>query len=309
MSVEANSGALIGTVNRQDRLSLLIRTGEPVVKRWIERVTAGTSIELPDGFYANFQEVIEQGCFLLVIGPHKSLYGGLALSEFGFNLTAWANRVLPEVRKLKGLLLPLSSGLAHGGLGKKEQAFFDLSAQSLDKRHLKPVLMTRSVDETKGEKYNMIQFTRNMRQGIQDGYRGIVVFPEGTVQSGRRNKNGERNGMQELQEGCIAFMSSLAGIKEGQEIAVIPVGMRGEEEVYDPAINRPHVRVIAAGLGLGSTDGTVRINVGEIIRSTDPRVSQFFANIKNADNAKALDNFFGRKIAELLPPEQRGFYA
>ncbi len=303
MSIE--KAGPIGRSLPQENLRYSIR--EKVVEAWLERVISGATVEYPAGFQDAYQKAIQDGKFPIIIGSHGSLSGAFGLARLAEDFTTWANNVLPQDQKTKGFLLPLAKTVANGGKGKDIQDYYEISKPRLEERHLIPVHLARTKDVENGEAWNFREFAINMHSGIQDGYRGIALFPEGTVESSRRDETGNRKGMQPLQKGVIAVMAEFAGIRRGCELTIIPVGIKGDERVFDPALNRPHLLTIPAGFFF--PEGIIQVTVGNIISSTDPEVSELFKDVKSPENKEELDSFFGRKIAELLPLNRRGVYS
>lgn len=280
---------------------------EKIVEGWLERITLGVKIEYPPEFQDAYQKAIKADKFPIIIANHGSLSGAFGLARLAEDFTTLANDVLPQDQQIKGFLLPLATTVANGSMGKDIQEFYEISKPIIEARRLIPVHITRTKDVKNGETWNFREFYSNMHNGIQNGYGGIALFPEGTVESSRRDKAGNRKGMQPLQEGVIATMAELAGIRKGHEIAIIAVGIKGDEKIFDPALNRPHLPIIPVGFFF--PEGIMKVTVGNITLSTDPEVSEFFKSIKDRKNKEQLNSFFGRKIAELLSQEQRGVYA
>lgn len=291
----------IGFINNiVDKMGPQLRTAA------IERLVSNPEIIYPLSFDQEYQSAIRNGYFPIVISSHQAHIDGVNISLLTKGLTRKANEILPDEQKTKGFLLPLATSLATGDQDPRLKTLYDDTKPVLNANNLYPVNLTRPKDIRRyGLSSNRDEFEMNMLIKIDQGYNGIVIFPEGSVQAGRRKENGQINGMQPFKEGSIRNVVSIAK-QRNEDILFIPVGISGGPAIFDQDNNKPTSKAFISMLPFASNG--IRINVGTPIKSDTQDLNDLI-NINNSETNKKLNDFFAFKVAALLPPQEQGVYA
>lgn len=305
-----------GTLNQKQRNESLpyrfaaSERGRRLIHTWVERINKLTDIKYPNRFEIEYLEAVREGCFPIIIANHDSHFSGVTLSLVAKKLTDLGNNVLYAEGRSNGFLMPTAASLATGHQDAGLKIMYEAVGPILDENHLRPVSMTRAKDVRRyGLQPNRKEYRYNMQKGIEiDGFKGIAIFPEGTVQAGRKNKQGKRFGMQPFKDGSI--MENITFAKEfASEVVFVPVAVSGGYKVLDPDKNfPPPLKALAAGLGFGNP-AIVKVNYGMPVRSSAEEVRQLILDAVNYEGRRKLDAFFGHTVASMLPPQERGVYA
>lgn len=266
---------------------------------WAENILAGTSVEYHPDFGDKYIRAIQEGYLPVPVATHQSHFDGVTLSLVTQDLTLAANSVLDKDHKLKGFMLPLANSLATGNQGTGMRLMYASMRPIIERKNLTPVLLTRRKDVYKyNMKSNLREYMEALAQGMTDGY-SIAIFPEGSVEAGRKAPDGAIKGMQPFSEGAIRSVLITAKIAN-KKVIFIPVGISGGYEVHNPNTKLPTKKALTAGFGLGNMN-LVSIKVGLPIKQED--LEQV---IQGSNNKEKLTNeFFAKKLEELLKPNGR----
>ncbi len=258
-------------------------------------------VVFPDDFtttYANKIHGETKEVVPVIVSSHTAHLDCLPLAGVAKTLTAMINRI--GERRLQGFIVPIAASMETGNQGSivKEGAerIGKITAQQYN---LQALSYARAKDK---EKYdipgNPQEFIRDLTGQARNGY-GVAVFPESTMQAGRTKKHKllgktERFGMQEFK-----YMEAIAIIirRTGKVPLYIPVGIDGGFRLESPDNNRPTLPYLGE-IFLTHPHHTklVSVRVGLPISHEE---------IGSAD----INDFLGKKVAALLPPEARGVYS
>lgn len=275
-----------------------------VIERWSESIATAIDVDYEPGFANQYVNAIKNNYFPVLVGNHDSQSNAIAIAKLAYIFTGVANDFLPQEKKLKGFLLPLAKSLDTGRQGLWPKIYYEATKPVLEKYNLKPVLTTTNNDyNNRGMDKNSNDFLKAMAQGIGDGYAAIAIFPEGTVEGGRKTQDRKRKGMQPFIDISLETCLMLAKRYKRQQSLIIPVGLEAGYEVHDPQTKRPHKEAVLAGFGIGNLK-IAKIHVGLPIKSDGPEIEELIIN-KTWDE---VNNVIGKAVAQLIPEEMRGIY-
>jgi 1-acyl-sn-glycerol-3-phosphate acyltransferase len=198
----------------------------------------------------------------------------------------------------KGFSMPLAESLLTGHQGWKLRAMYHYAEGPMERSDLLALPLVREKDSEKyGLPLDPKEYLRSLRRRVNAGYKGIVLFPEGTTEGGKSD-NGTLNGMQEFDEGAITGHMGRLKKYGGRKVMLIPVGITGGSEIVDSNVKSIPLSSLAK---IGDLR-LVRIMIGKVIREDDPELC-------SVSKPAEIDQFVGKRIAQLLPPQMRGVYA
>lgn len=271
----------------------------------IERLASKTEIIYPQGFNEEYRSAIRKGYFPIVISSHQGHIEVVTISFLTKHLVREANDILPQGQKTKGFLLPVATSLATGDQDPRLKLLYDSARSIMERNGLFSVNLTRPKDvRNYGLLPNKREFFMGMLMRIDQGYTGIVIFPEGTVQAGRRKNDGKIHGMQAFEEGSVRNMISLVQSRN-KNIIFIPVAISGGPDVFNQNTNVPSLKAFGA-LFPGVSNG-IKINVELPVKSDSEEISDLVKNDTIQGN-RQMNEFFAFRIASMLPNEERGVY-
>ncbi|MCL4354453.1 hypothetical protein M1349_03220 [Patescibacteria group bacterium] len=236
-----------------DRMDSQLRTAA------IERLISKTDVIYPQDFLQEYRTAMRTGCFPIVISNHQAHIDGVTISVLTKTLVRQANEILPDEQKTKGFLLPVATSLATGDQEVRLRVLYETTRPIIERNGLFPVNLTRPKDVRKyGLPPNKDEFIMNMLMRIDQGYEGIVIFPEGTVQAGRRKDDGKIHGMQAFKEGSIMNVISIAQSRN-KDIVFVPVAITGGPDIFNQNKNSPNLKAFGALLPGISSDIKIRV--------------------------------------------------
>lgn len=267
----------------------------PIIRHWTETIDKGTELEFAPDFDEKFAEAVENGCLIAFEANHISNYDAEALALVNHATMAGSNS--PETT------LPMAKSQFTGDQGFWNYVVYKASKPLLAKYHIKPIPTTTFNDiNSRNIDANPQEHAANMRNGTKSSTT-IAVLPEASVFGGKINpKTGKLNGMQTIDPKGLR-MSYLLAKRQGKPFAVIPVSIRGSNEVLNPDTKRPNKRALLAGLHYGDPH-IVDVYIGAPLRS-DKELAPYIEQ----HDWEGATNFVGKKIAKHLNEEQRGVYA
>lgn len=182
--------------------------------------------------------------------------------------------------------------------------------------HVVPVMRPKDKKEYyKGREEELARDTRLSVENIrglldtvsQDA--GAIIFPEGTIEGGRKDENGRRKGLQRVEEGnTLVPQLIIRANRQGREVVVLPVGMVNANNIVEA--DSPHATKKAKlALGVQKTLGKVGIKptVAKVIIG-EPFTTSDITNKGISLHDKALvTSEIMLRIAALLPFSARGY--
>lgn len=131
---------------------------------------------------------------------------------------------------------------------------------------------------------------------------GFMFFPEATTEGGMRDENGNRKGLQEVDNRMFSDLIEEA-VRLGRSISFLPAGIVDANKIIEPRKTKPTARTkfqfVKSKIGFRPS-ALARVNIGKVFELQD-------INLDTSD-FNSVNDFMMKKVAELLPEEMRGFY-
>ncbi len=273
------------------------------------RVAKTLEPEFADGFEDTFREAMKnKDTIPILISSHQGHPDGVTAAVLSKKLTGLANEVRDGKFPGFQLIIAASIRAGHQGLLLKEIAVQG-EKDYLPRYHLRFLDLVRKKDV---ERYNMrpntFPFIRGLINAIQAGH-GLILFPEASVESGRRIKSGpNKNRIKGMQRfNGVDFDLIIEAVRKNHKKALfIPVGSHGAFNIVDPDHKRPPLKTIAA-LAIPVSQRLMTVKVGQPINYAD--LVNDLQQQGQEVTSENIGNFLGHRVAELLPPHARGVYA
>lgn len=203
---------------------------------------------------------------------------------------------------LGGFIMPYAISASSGNQGNVIQSLFYTSNPWLVNHGVIPLPVIREKDKVKyGIKGQSSAALKKILKAPED-HLGVTIFPEGTVQGGRKDSNGNITGMVHAENGLGSILRYWLISKKS--FFVLPVGINGTFNIFDPNNLRPTPEAFKAlvrnMLFSGNPVKLAQVRVGQPITSED-----FTESFKTADD---ITTFIMQKVAGLLPGEAKGVY-
>lgn len=232
-----------------------------------------------------FRSAVEQRRLPIIVSNHQSIADGIALG----NITEGLG---------KPIRLPIADSIVKGVQGELIQALVRAYGPELQKRNLFMIpVVTERDRQTRGMRGQNKEMFDLLLKSPEEGY-GFAIFPEQTVEGGRKGEDETINGMQYLERdrNLVAFMKKW--IKQGFRLVVLPVGIDRGYTTLDPDEKTiKAVSVEAAEMILGYRElvpmASVTVGAPVEIDTVEPQLT---------------DHHFMRMIAPLVSEEARGAY-
>lgn len=289
-----------------------IQRAGPLIRTAVEKGIIATSVEYPSGFNIIVKNAMsernEKGkskYSIFIVLRHHSHPDGFIVARLTLDLKAIANSVLPNDEQTAGFFMPLAQSLEDGQQDRPMMKVYHEIKPTMRSFGLVPTPIVREKDKDSYEMKQDIEQEARMRSVVKQGYNGIVLFPEGTTTSGKTNVDGQVNGMVDFELNAIKKSYLFLKRNTGRESLFIPAATFGGREILNPdnkwvsplrlftllVSPYPHLTDIRVGMPIRSDEG----DLAELLRGRD---------------RKALNDFFGHTIAQLLPNKiERGVYA
>lgn len=293
--------------------------GRDVYSRFQEYVLTDSPVWYPPDFAERVGRY--KDAFPIYVAVHKGHAAGIFDAEVAHHTRGVFNNTLAPDKQIIGSLLIVANTLDTSqpeeivGYWRRAQPILDrLGVESLRVHRDKDV--DQNCEECKAEKETNIRVQNaQLLSKISQG-RAPILLVEGTVESGRRKKDGKRgeiNGMVNVQRRSISWIAAPVR-KIRREPVFIPIGTTGENRIYDPQTKRvpftTKLNAIARSLPGGSEriphimQGVVGypISYSEIVAAIETRTDD------RKRVPELLDLTIGEILARLVPPHERGVY-
>lgn len=211
-----------------------IKQIEWILDRCEKKLIEPANIEFPEAFKTIFMEAMKYPNIIpFMYSNHYDLANGLAMAAMSKILTGFANKVRAPNRPFERFLMPVARSLSNGNQGSFMQEIIGRAGADLflTKYNLSTAECTTKNDRIKrntngDNKIFMLHVARIAR----DDNGGIALFPEASVEGGRRIKEGQyrgqRKGLQEFESNITEIIELIMG-RFGKEILYIPLGLFG----------------------------------------------------------------------------------
>jgi hypothetical protein len=282
-----------------------------------ENVLLETPRDHPPDFEEKVQGLIREGRYWpVILGTHKSHPAGFPLIEEADYLAQICNPLLPSESQIKGSLLLIANTMHGGqsddiveGLKHTEAIFRKYQAEPFpvlrkkDAKHFTP-------DEKREYQKRLFAKLGNIVKAGQVP----IVLPEATVESGRQKPGGapgQIKGMVYLEPGSVALLAQMIR-RQKKEPLFFFVGTTGENKIYDPITEK--VALSAKMTAIVRATDLGRRFVPPIMSSVvDYPVSYSQLQETYGSDGKlstdVLEWVCGERLAQLLPPHERGVFS
>lgn len=291
------------------------RNGNPfqsLIRHWGENIGGATKIEYEEGAQAALIQGFRNGYVLeLAGGPHTGLFDGIIAPYVSAPIVRVANEHLPRDQRLETLLEPFSQSIPEGKRGFLVTQGYYAFEEPMLRHNLTPVFTTTDHDKQNGEQTQRQDYWTSLEEALSDGHHGIFIFPEGTIDAGRRDpKTGQKRGLRGLDSRIKtdAFTSYPDEIRKatGRETMIVPFGIsglkdssRGANEVFNPDNSRPSIKSVLAGLAVPGFDPRLlKVRIGVPVFTDDPKISEML-NDRSREGRATIRRFFAGEIERL----------
>src|SRR3972149_6602521 len=280
---------------------------------YAENAVTSSRIEYHPDYEDDLVDAVKDNYTLAYIGSHTAWGDILGLAYISREGIGLANEHLPKEKQIKGAVAAFAETInpKKKKQGKTLNRMLQAVLPLLNRYMTYPVYTVTANDRLKrGEQKNGRGFIADMLAMMRDGYSVIDVLPEGSVDGGRKDANGNRKGMQLFQEDSIGSIITLSKRLNKSGVLFIPVGIEGGWKSNDPTTK---LKLFSGYEGLKSglmltTDvrkmDVLSLNIGKPIRTNDPEI----AELVETRDWPELDNRMGFAIAQLITPQMRGVY-
>lgn len=297
-----------------EREAWIQRSG-PLIRYAVEKGIIGTQIEQPAEFNEVYMQAIRDGLTPFIVARHESHPDGLIIARLTLDLSAKTSAIDPN---FKGFFMPLAQSLEEGQQDMPLMRIYQEIKPTLKKFGLVPAPIVREKDKKEYEMQTDKDEQERMRKLLSEGFKGAMLFPEGTTTGGKTfheeeepngeivivdNVDGQVNGMVPFELNSIKKTYLFIKRNLGTEVVFIPAATFGGRGIMNPD-NKfisplPFLQLLSPEPRIG------KICVGTPIRSDSPEVSELLKS-RNRDD---INTFLALKIAALIPERQRGAYA
>lgn len=244
--------------------------------------------------------------FPVILGTHKSHPGGFPPMEEAVNIKNIANSVLPSDQQIKGSRFLFANSLDTGEQDEEVVTYFKLAQPTLVKLGVEPLYVVREKEAKNGTPRNREKQYNALMHTVEEGLIPIVL-PEGSVESGRQKpegRPGEIKGMVELEQNGIRMLVRYIQ-RQGKIPVLFFVGVTGENRIYDPITKR--ITGEAKRKALFLKRSPIMSAVVDYPTSIEDILPFLEENGRLPKGT--LEQYCGERLAQLLPPNERGVYS
>jgi len=280
-----------------------------VLNRVEQNLVAPANIDFPEKSREIFLEKIEDSNVIpFVYFNHYDLGNGIPMAILAQNFMDLANKARGPEFPFSGFLMPISATLPNGKQGAfMQEALSPANAELfLKKYHVTPVECITKNDRIKrNAEGTNIKLMLHIARMTRDRNGGIVMFPETSVEGGRRIKEGpykgHRNGLQEFYNNMNEIID-LVRNTFGRELLDIPVGLWGPNILHTDS-RLPTLTCLHTLASKKNPKTLINAKVGEIMLHSD--MIKEIAAAKNGGNVTEEDisKHMRGMVARLLPPD------
>ncbi len=308
MGIETRMGKLPDYISpgfREQTSGIVI---QPISKFVSERIIQHAEIDFPQELMINYVNAIDQGYLPILVTNHASHADAVTSAKLMNVLRKIANGTLPLDEQMQGFNVPMAASLPSGLQGPYLRQVLYGAQPIVEANGFYSAPIARDKDKKSREEggYEMADTSRDylktLRSKIEAGFTGFLLYPEGTTESGKTDKDGKLVGMIPFEEESILNHIRILEKYSGKKAMIIYAGITGSTDAINPNTKKASLNLIKRVF----RPQTFRIKVGGIIRTDDP---EFLELLRSTKPKEAISTFIGRKIAALLPVEMRGVYA
>jgi hypothetical protein len=274
---------------------------EWILGRIEKKLVVPAHVDFPEDYRAKFIETVKNPNVVpFIYSNHYDHANGLSMAIMSNMLTNLINNVRSDENPFNGFLMPVSKSILNGKQGSFMKDFIDQAKTDffLDKYRTHIIGCTTKNDREKRDtNESNVELMLGVARIARDGNGGIAIFPEASVEGGRRIKEGEhkgqRKGLQEFNSDDISKLVELIEKRLHKELLYIPLGLSGPNLLHTD--HRLPTVIGMKSLTKGSK-GAINIRVGEPITHTE-MINKIGKNSTKED----ICNHLRGMVAVLLP--------
>lgn len=263
----------------------------------IEKGIDSLGFNLPD--FANVQALgkfLSEGSKLIVVSNHQS-QGDLAVLAYVADVIRFAHS-----ETIKGFDLFVAKTMGGGQQGKILQTMYREGIYPWAvKQGINPIEIVSDNDVASRGMVKDRESMAAVFSALKNREKAILVFPEGTMNGGRRNAQGELNGVSKMNASSKELVEHMVK-KKG--VVFLPIGTHGLYEIFSPdsrnftigGITQLTLNSMPTVFGINSQRMIGEFRIGEPFTGDDLREFE----------DPALEVM--RRISELVPEEARGIF-
>ncbi len=276
------------------------------------RIYDGIRVHFEPHAEEQLQAAARSNGYLIGFSKHESHYDGRAIGKALNKVSEVVNRVLPPDEKYKGWVVPKATSIDTGDQDKTLGLTSLIITQKMEEENIYTADYTREKDQKDHHlPPNTVEFMRKMTAHAKENH-GIGVFPEGTVEGGRKSleKKGI-SGMQEFEKPTLAVMARIAQ-SVGKTPVFFPISISGTHKILEPlrspddsdrVTKTPTPTMLRAAIPLWPVS-IVDIKIGCPISFNSIPAS--FGLRKKQVNEDVLNLYLERALAKIVPKHELG---
>lgn len=282
------------------------RNAKKVIKRKVivlrgEALVLNNPRNHPAYYESMVREIMATGKYWpVVLGTHNSHAAGFpALEEAKYV------RDIAHDERIRGSRLVVAANI-ETGQNEEVQAYFRTSKKIFKKLDAQTMFVVRDKDVAQGEERDRKKQHAEFLSLVKDG-RIPVIFPEGSVEAGRQKPGGvpgEVKGMIPLARSSVRLIVKYIR-HQGMEPLLFFVGTTGANRIYDPIIGKGTSE--ATWKALGFKRGPLMSSIIDYPVRADELERHLQIDGRVPDGA--WEQYVGERLAQLVPPNERGVYA
>lgn len=269
-----------------------------------EAVVLKNPINHPVYYADKVQEIMRDGKhWPILLGTHKSHPGGFPAMEEAKNIMSIANKVLPPNQQIQKSLIFVAYSIDKTQ-NEEVVEYFKLVKPTLAKLGAEPFFVVRGAKDGKPKNLREL-YEASMR--LVENSQIPIILPEGSVESGRQKPDGfpgEINGMIALQKNSISFLVRTIE-DQGKKPFLFFVGNTGENHVYDPITEKVTREAYLRAFGLRRSP--IISSIVDYPTAVEDIASYLGVDGKLQEGV--LEQYCGERLAQLVPPSERGVYS
>lgn len=284
-----------------------------VQRKIVERIKP----EYAEGFDSAFTQAMRYPNIIpILISNHEGHADIISTAIISRKLTDIVNTTRNDEDRFRGFMLTIAASLETGHQNLFLQESIRQAKMKLPEYFLSTQSFRRKADRerygiTSDNSHYMRKLTAIVNRGEEREADGLAFYPQGSVESGRRIKNGkDENHIKGMQEFNCDELYKLIRVIESRyqrKVLIIPIGSHGAGNVVNPDHRRPTLKT-AVELVKQDPKSLMSVRIGLPIE-WDNLVRQTEEQKGREATPEDIGDSLGKIIASLLPSDARGVYA
>lgn len=285
-----------------------------VERKIVERIEP----EYAEGFDNAYKEEMQDPntTIPILIFNHEGHADAISTAIISRKLTGITNETRSDEDLFRGFMLTVAASLETGHQNLFLQEGMRVVKKKLPRYNMSTEPFVREQDRerygiTSDNEAYVAKLMEIAKKGVNRSADGLAFYPQGSVESGRHIKEGPNKnhikGMQKFNCDELYNLIKIIEARYHRKVLLIPVGSHGAGNVISPDHRRPTLKTVTT-LVRKNPESMMSIKVGMPIKWSDLK-KQIEERKGQKATAEDLEEFLGKTIASLLPPDARGVYA